>query len=276
MSATRVSGAARTLSSRLLACLSALAVSILLLGLSAASAQTLDEIIAKKKIVVGIIVDYPPFGFLNEQQEPAGYDVDFAKLMGEALGVEVEFVQVSGANRIPFLVTKKIDMLVADLGITPERAKQVMFTSPYSGSSSVVVSAADRNLAGLEDLRGLRVGVARASSNDIFFTQAAPDGVDIMRFDGEGTAAQALLSGQVDVLVASNTMVDALFKENPDQSLATKFTIKSQADSLAVRKDAFELAQWLNTFIYYVKADGTLDALYRKWVGTPLPDLPPL
>ena len=232
-----------------------------------ASAQTLDEITANGKITVGIIVDYPPFGFLDENQQPAGYDIDFANMLGEALGVDVEFVQVSGANRIPFLVTKKIDLLVADLGITPERAKQVMYTSPYSGSSSVVVAPTDRDISGLEDLTGLRVGVARQAP----LLYPGRPRARVMRFDGEGTAAQALLSGQVDVLVASNTMVDAFSKTRTRRS--TKFD-QVQADSLTVRKDAFELAQWLNTFIYYVKA--ALDTLYRKWVGTPLPDLPPL
>jgi polar amino acid transport system substrate-binding protein len=241
-----------------------------------AHAQTINDIVNNKKIVIGIVTDYPPFGFLDEKQQPTGYDVDLSNMIAKALGVDLELVPVANANRIPFLVTKKIDILVADLGITPERAKQVMFTSPYSGASSIVVAPGDQQLTTLQDLVGKKVGVARSSSNDIFFSQVAREGTQIMRFDGESTTAQALISGQIDAMVASNSMIEPLIAKNPDKNLKSHFTIQVQADAIAVRKDAFELAQWINSYLYYLKTNGELAALYKKWVGSDIPDLPAL
>jgi polar amino acid transport system substrate-binding protein len=245
-------------------------------GVPGSQAQTINEILAQKKITVGIITDFPPFGFLNDKQQPDGLDVEFAGMLAKALGVDLELVQVSGANRIPYLNAKKIDLLVADLGITPSRAKEVMFTIPYSGARAMLYAAKDKKISDITDLAGLRVAVGRGSSNDIFLTEAAPKDCTILRFDGEAVAAQALLSGQADALVESDTDVNALIKRNPEdkEKLVEKFVLATQADALAVRKDAYELHQYLNTFIYYTKSNGSLDRLYRKWVGVPLPPLP--
>jgi polar amino acid transport system substrate-binding protein len=255
---------------------SAVIVGMTFFSARSGQAQTISEILAKKKIVVGVIVDFPPFGFLNDKQQPDGLDIEFSQMLAKALGVDLELVQVSGANRIPYLNSKKVDVVVADLGITPGRAKEVMFTIPYSGARALIYAPKDKKISDLADLSGLRVAVGRGSSNDIFLTERAPKDTTILRFDGDGVAAQALTQGQADALVESDTNVNALIARNPDDKdkLTEKFVLATQADALAVRKDAWELHQYLNTFIYYVKANGDLDALYRKWVKVPLPPLP--
>jgi polar amino acid transport system substrate-binding protein len=95
-----------------------------------------------------------------------------------------------------------------------------------------------------------------------------------MRFQGDGAAGQALLSGQVDALAFTNTMANELIRNNPQLNLEPKLVLRAQSNGIAVRKDATELRDWLNVMIYYVKADGELDTMYRKWIGGPLPELP--
>src|SRR3546814_2285547 len=94
---------------------------------------------------------------------PDGYDADVARQLAKELGVKVNIVPVTGPNRIPFLLTNKVDLLVASLAITPERAKQVQFSDPYSAAQIVVFGGKDTKIAKAEDLSGLRIGVARAS-----------------------------------------------------------------------------------------------------------------
>lgn len=245
------------------------------IGLTASKAQTIDELRSRNKIVIGVGGEFPPFGFLDEKQELVGYNIDFARLVAKALEVELELIIVKSVNRIPYLVTKKVDMLVASLGITPARAREVMFTIPIAADQSFVVAPTDSKIDKLSDLVGKQVAVGRGSSNDIFFTEVAPEGVNIMRYSGEPAAAQALLSGQVDALVMSNTMLNDLLKRpGASEKLDPKVPLKVQFDAMTLRKDAFELHQWLNTFVYYLKLNGELDALYRKWLYTPLPELP--
>jgi polar amino acid transport system substrate-binding protein len=249
---------------------------LVLLGTTvpSAQAQTVQDIQNRKKISIGVILDFPPFGMLNTQQQPDGFDVEFAQRIGKYLGVTVDIVPVESANRIPELVTKRIDVLVASLGITPERAQQVMFTIPYAATQIDIIAPKRVAITGMEDLVGKKVGVGRGTSGDIFLTPVAPKGTTIMRFEGDGAAAQALLSGQVDALVYTNTEIAELVKSAPDLQIETKLVLKTQANAIAVRKDALELRQWLDTLIYYMKATGELDALYRKWLGEPLPPLP--
>ena len=155
--------------------LGGLAVSLALaFGLASAGpakAQTVDEIISRGTINIGVLVDLPPYGILNAQQEPDGYDIEVAKLLGKYLGVKVNLVQLTSPNRIPFLVTNKVDLIVATFGVTPERAKQVLFSIPYSAIENVVFGPKDQDHQTVADLKGLRVGVPRGTVQDVILTR---------------------------------------------------------------------------------------------------------
>lgn len=172
----------------------------LALGATAASAETLDQIKEKGELTIGMLVDFPPYGILNAQNKPDGYDADVAKQLAKDLGVKVNIIGVTGPNRIPYLLTNKVDMLIASLAITPERAKQVQFSHPYSAAQIVVFGGKDAKITKAEDLSGLRIGVARASTQDIAVSKVAPKDANIRRFDDDASAMQALLSGQVDAI----------------------------------------------------------------------------
>ena len=175
-----------------------------------AAAQTVDEIVKKGKLTVGMLVDFPPFGIMNTENKPDGYDADVAKLMGKHMGVPVEIVPVTGPNRIPYLQTSKVDVLVASLGITPERAKQVQFTNPYAAIEIGLLAPGSAKISTAEDLKGKRIGVARASTQDNAVTAVAPPEARIMRFDDDASAVQALLSQQVDALGVSNVVAQEI------------------------------------------------------------------
>jgi len=101
----------------------------------AAFAQTVEGIKSAGTIKIGMLVDFPPFGIMNTNNEPDGYDADVAKLLAAELGVKAQIVPVTGPNRIPYLQSGQVDLLVASLGITEERAKSVDFSQPYAGIS---------------------------------------------------------------------------------------------------------------------------------------------
>jgi polar amino acid transport system substrate-binding protein len=123
-----------------------LAALSLLLALSAAplvpsaAAQTVDEIIKRGKVIVGVNTTTPIFGLVGSDGQPEGYDPDVARLVGKYLGVQVEFVPVTGANRLPFLLTNRVDMVIALFGITPERAQQIWFSMPYATEAATLVA----------------------------------------------------------------------------------------------------------------------------------------
>lgn len=240
---------------------------------SPAQAQTLQDIKKKGEVTIGMLVDFPPYGILNQQNQPDGYDADVARLLAKDLGVKLNLVPVTGPNRIPFLLTNKVDLLVASLAITPERAKQVDFSKPYAAARVIVYGATKVKLEGPEDLKDVRVGVARASTQDVTLSAVAPAGSEIRRFDDDASAMQALLSGQVDAIGCSTTVAAQIAKRAPPKTYEEKFLLRQQVMGIVTRKGQDDLQKALDEFVDRNLANGELNKLYQKWLGT---DIPPM
>lgn len=247
-------------------------VSLLAGGMArTAFAQTVEDIQATGTIKVGILVDFPPFGLMNANNEVDGYDADVAKLLGEEWGAEVQFVPVSGPNRIPYLQSNQVDFLIAGLGITEERMMAVDYSIPYAGISIGVYGVKDVEVTSAEDLSGHMIAVARASTQDTALTEIAPADATIQRFDDDATAVQALLSGQVQLMGVSNVVAVEIDKVAPGQ-FDQKFLLREQLQGIAIRKGAADLQAALNAFVAEISTDGRLDAIHQKWLGSPLPE----
>ncbi|KQX34333.1 ABC transporter substrate-binding protein [Devosia sp. Root436] len=242
----------------------------------AAYALTPEEITAKGKLVVGVLTDFPPFAGVDENQNPAGYDDDVAALLAEKLGVELELVPVTGPNRIPYLLTNRVDVLIAALGINAERAKQVNFSNPYSTLDIMVMAPKEREVKGPEDLPKYTVGVTRAGSQDTFLTQVAPAGTNIMRFEDDPASLQALISGQVEVTGASSIHLAMLQRDHPELNIERKFLLHSQGNGIGIRMEDTELLDYVNAFIAEIVANGQLSEINQTWFGSPLEELPPM
>ena len=238
-----------------------------------ASAQTVADIKKKGEITVGMLVDFPPYGTMNTSNQPDGYDADVAKLLAKDLGVKLNLVPVTGPNRIPFLLTNKLDLLVASLAITPERAKQVQFSNPYAAATIVLYGDKKANIKAPADLKGKRVGVARASTQDVALTAVAPEGTEIRRFDDDASGMQALISGQVDAIGASTTVAAQIAKRVPANTFEDKFILRQQQMGVAMRPDQAELLKTVNDFVAKNSANGELNKLYQKWLGTDMPKM---
>lgn len=240
-------------------------------GVGAAAAGTLDDIKARGSVNVGVLIDFPPFGIMNADGNPDGYDADVAKLLADDMGVTLNLVPVTGPNRIPYLLSRQVDLLVASLGITPERAEKVTFSAPYAGISIGVMGISDIDLSSPEKLAGHSIGVTRASTQDAAVSDVAPADANIQRFDDDATAVQALLSGQVEALGASNIIMAQIAQVAGDR-FDEKFELKRQVQGIAVRPGDDALLTEVNAFIARVKKDGQLNAIHEKWLGSPLPD----
>lgn len=236
-----------------------------------ASAQTVETIKSAGTLKVGMLVDFPPFGIMNESNQPDGYDADVAKLLAKEWGVEVQIVPVTGPNRIPYLQSNQVDLLVASLGVTEERAKSVDFSEPYAGISVGVFGAESVEVSKPEDLSGKTVAVARASTQDTAVTKVAPQDTTVQRFDDDASAVQALLSGQVELIGVSNVVAAQIEQAAPGR-FNQKIELSQQVQGIAVRKGSTELLEAVNAFIQKVKADGQLNAIHEKWLGSPLPN----
>jgi len=252
--------------------LAATALSIAAMSCASASAQTVTEIIQRGKVKIGVLIGAPPYGSVDAQGNAVGYDADVTALIGKYLGVPVEVVQLPPPARIPALEAGKVDFLVSTLAPTPERAKTVMFTMPYSAFQVGIYAKKGQAIKDWADLKNKKVGVIRGSSLEIEFTKRQKElNLNILFFEDDSTTMQALFSDQVDAVAEPDAQANAAIKARNQTDSEVKFVFGIQPNSIAVRKDAWDLHQWLNNTIYFMKNQGELDTISRKWIGGPLP-----
>ena len=249
-----------------------IAAGVALLGASA-SAQTLEAIRARGRVVVGVQADNPNWGFLGVQGQYQGIDPDVARLLGQDLGLPVEFVPVTNNNRFAALQTGRVDVLVASVGMLPDRAKSVQFSKPYAPNETIVVAAKTTVAAGLPDLAKLTVGVPRGAIMDTQLTQRSPSGTRILRFDDDSANLQALLSGQVEAIGANLLYLSRLDAVRPG-AFEKKFVISALYQGMATRLGDKAWNAYLNAFVEKTAASGAIAATYKQWTGLEMIELP--
>lgn len=260
----------RTISSQRRMLLGA-ALALTLNGPALAQGGDLETIRKRGKIRVGIGIDWPPYASADTRNRPDGYDADVARLLASDLGLELEYVILTGPNRIPFLLTDKVDVVVASLAITPERAKQVAFSRPYSSASLVLLGPAGVDIRSPEDFPKYRIGVPRASTPDIVISKVAPEGTRLHRFDDDASTLQAMLAGQIDSASTSSVIAAQTRKRFPGK-YTVQYVVNEQVMGIAMQKERTRLLAAVDEFIARNLANGTLNAMFEKRIGTALPD----
>ena len=255
--------------------LAAFAVIALAFAGTPAKADRFEDILKNGTVRIGVPLDVPPFGSVNAQRQPEGFDIDLANMVAKALGVKAELVQLTGANRIPFLLTDKVDIVISVMGLTPERAKQIMFTAPYADTSLAVYGAKLQTVKSADQIGSLRVVAAKGTTQDIGLSEMNPR-ANIMRTEDDATAAQAYITGQADMIATNSLIIPDLMKRAPNQEFDLKFVIRRSPAHMGVRMGEHSLVRWLDSFIFFNTMNGELDKLHRKWLAAPMAPLPTL
>jgi len=236
----------------------------------AARADTLDDVMKRKTLRIAVPQDFPPFGSVGTDLKPQGLDIDVAELIAKDLGVKLELVPVSSANRIPYLQTSKVDAIISSLGKNPEREKTIDFSSAYAPFFNGVFGPADIKVSKIEEVGTHSMGVTRGSVEDIEISRLLPNG-NIKRYEDNNSTISAFLSGQVDLVATGNVVAAAIIAKNPPRKPETKFLIKNSPCYVGLSKNEPKLLARLNEIIAKAKADGRLDKIAQKWLGLPLP-----
>ena len=245
------------------------------LGSTAVQAQTaLDDIMARKVINIAVPTDFPPYGFVTTDLKPQGLDVDMANYIGAKLGVKVELVPVTSANRIPYLQTKKADLVISTLGKNAEREKVIDFTAAYSPFFQAVFAAKSLPIKGWADLAGKTVGVTRGAIEDMELGKLAPAAADVKRFEDNNATVSAFVSGQVQLIATGASVAGNMMARNPQLNAEYKLLIKDSPNFIGVGKGEDKLRLKVNEIIAGAKTSGDLDKMAVKWLGRPAGELP--
>jgi polar amino acid transport system substrate-binding protein len=252
-----------------------LAAVALVLGIAEARADAFADIIKNGVVRIAVPLDVPPFGSMSQERKAEGFDIDLAEMVGKALGAKVELQQVTGANRIPYLLTDKVDIVISVMGLTPERAKQIMFTAPYADTHLAVYGPKSAVVKSPDEIGTLKVVAAKGTTQELGLAAMNPR-ANIMRTEDDATAATAYLTGQADLFATNSLIIPDLMKRAPNKEFDLKFVIRRSPAHMGVRMGEYALLQWLNSFIFFNTMNGDLDKLHRKWLAAPMAALPTL
>jgi len=248
--------------------------SMLLLGAAAQAQSALDTILKAKKVTIAVPPDYPPYGSMGKDFHMQGLDVDVAKYIGAKLGVAVDLVPVTSANRIAYLESKKADVVVATLGKNPEREKQIDFAAAYSPFFQAVFGGRSTQIKGFADLAGKRIAVTKGSVEEAELRKLAPQSADIRSYEDNTKTVSAFVNGQADLIAVGASVAGTMMQQHPKVSTEFKLLLKDSPNYIGVAKGEDKLRMVINGIIADARKNGDLDKMSVRWLGRPVGDLP--
>ncbi|HFE3976112.1 TPA: transporter substrate-binding domain-containing protein [Klebsiella pneumoniae] len=243
----------------------------LLSSVSAAQADQLQDIEKRGVIRIAVPQDFPPFGSVGTDLQPQGYDIDMARYLAKSMKLKLQLVPLTSANRVPYLQTDKVDLVISSLGKNAEREKVIDFSRAYAPFFLGVFGPKGAELKDASALSGKSIGVTRGAVEDMVLTSVAPQAAQIKRYEDNNTTLSAYLSGQVQYVATGNLVVAAISRQNADKAPVPSFMLKDSPCFIGLKKNEPALKAKVDTLIEQGIKDGTLNGLSEKWLKAPLP-----
>ncbi|WP_409345989.1 transporter substrate-binding domain-containing protein [Paenibacillus sp. MBLB4367] len=225
----------------------------------------LTKVVQSKKLKVGVILSYPPFGFKDDKNNPQGYDVDIAKELAKSLNAELEIIDLDSSARIPAIETGKVDAVIGSFSRTYERLQKINVSAPYSAASEKMLVKKDSAIQKVQDLNDKKVAVVKGSTNQAV-TELAPK-AQLSYFSNSAECVLAVKNGQADAFVEDESFLAYQAKLYPELKVAGDPLIAPLYQGIAVRKGDQEWLNYLNFFVFQINNQGTNKSLYTKWFG---------
>ncbi len=226
-----------------------------------------------KKVRIGVEGAYPPFSYVKPDGTLAGFDIDIANALGEAMGAEVVLVAQDWDGIIPALLAKKYDAIIASMSITEERKKKVNFSNKYHNTpAKFICKKGTMDTFSAEAIKGKTVGVQRATIHDRYLTDNYGKDVEIKRYGSQDEAYLDLTAGRVDMLLADSIALMDGFLEKPEgkdyQFIGPDLSDPKwfgEGAGIAIRKADTDLVEKFNMAIDTIRADGTYKKIQDKY-----------
>jgi hydroxyproline transporter system substrate-binding protein len=244
---------------------------------TAAHADKLDDIISSGTLRCAVVLDFPPMGSRDADNKPIGFDVDYCNDLAAALGVEAEIIETPFPERIPALMSGRVDVGVASTSDTLERAKTVGMSIPYFAFEMAVSANEKSGITSFDTMKGKTVGATAGTFEAIALEEqvkAWGEG-EFRPYQTQADVFLALSQGQLDATVSTSTVAQANIQTGnfPGVSVVGKAPFDTDYVSLFTLREEYGLINYLNLFVNQQVRTGRYGELYAKWVGGELPDL---
>jgi ABC-type amino acid transport substrate-binding protein len=242
-----------------------------------AQADKLDDIVGSGTLRCAVVLDFPPMGSRDASNNPVGFDVDYCNDLAKALGVTAEIVETPFPERIPALMSGRVDVGVASTSDTLERARTVGMTIPYFAFEMAVTANEKTGIKSFEDMKGKVVGATAGTFEAIALEKQvkAWGGGEFRPYQTQADVFLALSQGQLDATVSTSTVAQANVKTGKFPGIAVVGKAPFDIDYVALftNREEYGLINFLNLFINQQVRTGRYAELYEKWVGGALPSL---
>lgn len=235
-----------------------------------ATAERLDEVKARGKIIVGVSDTTPPFSFKRPgENEHVGYDIDLVRAVAKRLGVGVETVSLSSAERIPMLQQGKLDFVATSMTRTPERLREIDFSLIYFVTPHAVIVKKSSGITSVQQLAGRKAASASTSTAGGNLKEVVPS-VDIVNVRDYAVAFAALKDGSVDAFPTDESVLRAIVQQdsNPDDYLFLPDFTKSRSVGFALKKGEPGFKDAINRALLDIEASGEAAKIFDAWFGS--------
>ncbi len=232
----------------------------------AAPQSTLQTVLQRGTLRVGDCLSFAPFGFYDKDGKPDGYDVDLAKALAKEMGVKLEMVNTTSANRIPNLQTNKVDVVFCNFTRNLERAKEIGFTHPYVVASEAMLVRKESGIKSAHDMAGKTIATVKGSTNGDEVRSMGIE-VKIQEYDSSQAAILAVRQGQADAMIEDNNFLAYQAKLDPTLTVTNEALVPLEYNAFGVKQGDQVWLNYLNEFLFEINASGENATLYQKWFG---------
>ena len=227
---------------------------------------TVDTIKENDVIRIGVFGDKPPFSYVDANGDNQGFDVEISKKIAEDLlgdSSKIEWVITEAANRVEYLETGKVDLMMANFTVTPERSEVVDFANPYMKVSIGIVSPEGDVITDVSQLEGKQLIVNKGTTAEAYFRENYPD-IELLVYEQNTETFQALLDGRGAALAHDNTLIFGWIKDNPGFVAGVEAIGNEDTIAPAVAKGDTALLEWVNEEIDTLNKSGFIAEAYKK------------
>ena len=241
-----------------------------------AQADTLDDVIDAGVLNCGVVLDFPPIGYRDENNQPAGFDVDYCKDLAKVLDVEVEILALTWAERLPAIVTGRADVVFGATSDSLERAKTVGFSIPYAIYYAQAIVGADTGITTFEQLNGARVAAAVGTVPEQEYLKYAEEwGMEdkYQGYQSENEVFLAVAQGKADVGITTNTAVLPITQQYDTVVAGPRMPWTTDYTSVVVDRKDLTWLNYINLFVTHQVRSGRYQELWGHYVGGEAPEL---
>jgi cystine transport system substrate-binding protein len=242
-------------------------VGLTFMAATAHAADLLDQVKARGTLRIGCEGTFPPFDSKAPNGELVGFDVDIAKAVAAKLGVKPEFVTTEWSGIIAGLQAGKFDVIVNQVGLTPERQKVLDFSPGYTFSGAELIQRKndDRQFKSLDELKGHKLGVG-LGTNYMDMAKSVP-GIDVKTYPGAPEYLSDLAAGRIDAALNDRLMVAYLLKNSQLPLRPGAMVGTGNPSAIPFKKDNPKFAKAISDAMNQLEADGTFAKISEKWFG---------